>query len=235
LESTLILNRMARIPTYGLALVGMVRPSFLRFLPIWIQHGRHARGWLRVPDAFLLYRLASGRAGEGQIVEIGSAWGRSTICLGAGARRAGAERVTAIDPHTGDTWYLDEIGEGTIDSFTEFSANIAKADLNEWVTPVVMTSEAAAAALPDAPIRLLFIDGLHTLEGVERDIADWVPRVRDGGVIVFDDYDNTAEGVGVRTAVDRLLQSGKVDPTLRRAFNLVWTTRRSGAAETASP
>jgi predicted O-methyltransferase YrrM len=136
--------------------------------------------------------------------------------------------VTAIDPHTGDSWYLDEIGEGRIDSFAEFTANIERAGLGEWVTPIVMTSEAAAVELPAKPIRMLFIDGLHTLEGVQRDIDDWVPRVRDGGFVVFDDYDNAAEGVGVRSAVDRLLQSGLVDPTLRRGFNLVWTTRLSG-------
>jgi hypothetical protein len=46
-----------------------------------------------------------------------------------------------------------------------------------------------------------------------------------GGVVAFDDYDNTAEDVGVRVAVDRLLGSGLVAPALRRGFNLVWTYR----------
>jgi hypothetical protein len=190
-----------------------------------MSYGRHARGWLRFPDGFLLFRLAKARPLDGEIVEIGSAWGRSTICLGAGARSSARERVSAIDPHTGDSWFLQDIGAGRIDSFAEFSANIERAGLSDWVEPIVKTSEAAAQEFPQAPIRLLFVDGLHTLEGVERDIADWVPRVRNGGVIVFDDYDNTADGVGVRMAVDRLLASGLVEPTLRRGFNLVWTRR----------
>jgi predicted O-methyltransferase YrrM len=224
------MSRIARIPSYIRALLGMVRPSFIGFLRVWMQHARHTRGWLRIPDGYLLYRLARGATPHGEVVEIGSAWGRSTICLAAGARSVAGGPVVAIDPHTGDTWFLEESGLDHIDSFTEFSTNIAGAGLSDWVSPVVMTSEAAAAEFPDHPIRLLFIDGLHTLEGVERDIEDWLPRVAVGGVIVFDDYDNVAEGVGVRQAVDRLLASGTVDPHLRRAFNLVWTQRLAGPA-----
>jgi predicted O-methyltransferase YrrM len=202
----------------------MVRPSVLAFLPMWLRHGRTSRGWLRLPDAFLLFRLAKATK-SGAVVEIGSAWGRSTLCLAEGARLAGGEGVTAIDPHSGDPWYLKDAGLGQIDSFAEFAANVARAGLTEWVKPVVMTSEAAAARFPATPIRLLFIDGLHTPEAVQRDITDWVPRVTEGGVIVFDDYDNDSEGVGVREAVDRLLASGTVEPSLHRAFNLVYTRR----------
>ncbi|HEY7701856.1 MAG TPA: class I SAM-dependent methyltransferase [Candidatus Limnocylindrales bacterium] len=218
-------QRVVRIPAYLRSLATLIRPDIVRFLPIWVRHVRHVRGWLRLPDAFLLYRLARARRPAGDIVEIGSAWGRSTVCLAAGSRSVRAERILAIDPHTGDDWFLEETGQERIDSLAEFQANVDGAGLHDWVTPLVTTSELAARERPAGPIRLLFIDGLHTLEGVQRDIADWVPRVAPGGVIVFDDYDNTADGVGVRVAVDRLLDSGLVEPTLRRAFNLVWTYR----------
>ena len=205
---TPVLSRVARIPSYIRAMVGMLRPSFITFFGVWMRHARQTRGWLRIPDGYLLYRLARDATSSGDVVEIGSAWGRSTICLAAGSRSVDGGPVVAIDPHTGDTWFLEESGLDRIDSFTEFSSNIARAGLSDWVAPMVMTSEAAAAEFPDRPIRLLFIDGLHTLEGVEQDIDDWVPRVAAGGVIVFDDYDNVADGVGVREAVDRLLASG---------------------------
>ena len=227
LASTPTTYRLARVPSYLRALAAMLRPSLVPFLPVWLRYVRQTRGWLRIPDGHLLFRLAREGPLEGVIVEIGSAWGRSTLCLAAGSRSANREQVIAIDPHTGDAWFLEEEGVKQIDSFAEFTANVDRAGLGGWVEPRVMTSEAAARDLSAAPIRLLFIDGLHTLEGVERDIADWVPRVRVGGVIVFDDYDNVAEGVGVRTAVDRLLASGLVDPDLHRGFNLVWMYRIS--------
>ena len=87
------------------------------------------------------------------------------------------------------------------------------------------TSSQAAATLPRDPIRLLFIDGLHTYEGVAADIADWVPRVVPGGIIVFDDYMNHDPGVGVKQAVDELLETGLVVRRMHTIFNLTWLTR----------
>jgi MMP 1-O-methyltransferase len=217
-------ERVARIPSYLRALSSLVGPDLIEFLPVWLRVRRRVRGWLRMPDAMLLFRLARHGNGNGEVVEIGSAWGRSTIFLAAGTKVAGREPVTAIDPHTGDAWFLADEGVERIDSFTEFTKNIDDAGLSDWVKPLVMTSEQAAHGA-SAPIRLLFIDGLHTEEAVEGDIADWLPRVVAGGSIIFDDYDNVTEGVGVRAAVDRLLTSGLVEPQLRRAFNLVWTTK----------
>lgn len=220
-------SRLARLPLYARSLASCVRPSFLRFLPLWVSASRSVRGWLRMPDAFLLYRLAADSTVSGSIVEIGSAWGRSTIFLAAGLRYCGEGRVRAIDPHTGDHWFLEREGLDQIDSFSEFTANIRRFSLHEWVEPIVATSHAAAGPTAAEPSRLLFIDGLHTYAGIRQDIDDWVPGVAPGGVIVFDDYDNTEPGVGVRQAVDELLGSGMVEPKLRNCFNLVWTRRLS--------
>ena len=215
-----------RLPAYLVAWLRLVDRDIAAFLRLWHRVDPSVRGWLRAPDAYLLYRLARRGPGVGSIVEIGSAWGRSTVCLAAGSKVAQRERVTAIDPHTGDDWYLEEKGIGPIDSFAEFTKNLQAFRVDDWVQPVRMTSEAAAEAASSEPIRLLFIDGLHTYEGVSTDIRDWVPRVIPGGVVVFDDYPNPDPTVGVRRAVDELLASGLVEPRLRSAFNLTWTVRR---------
>ena len=55
-------------------------------------------GFLDPNEAQLLYRLASEVPAGGVIVEIGSYEGRSTICLGKGAKVNGAN-VWAIDPY----------------------------------------------------------------------------------------------------------------------------------------
>jgi len=146
--------------------------------------------------------------------------------------------VYAIDPHTGDPAYLDPDSSAraqpsghaprshaaAFSSRLEFEANLRRFHVDDWVHPVVSTSDEAARTLKTGPIRLLFIDGLHTYEGVSRDIADWVPRVVPGGVVVFDDYHNPQ--AGVRRAVDELLTSGSVRPELHRAGVLVWAVRR---------
>ena len=46
------------------------------------------------------------------------------------------------------------------------------------------------AQLWDRPINLLFIDGDHSYEGVQKDHNSWVPKVKKGGVILYHDYDH---------------------------------------------
>ncbi len=218
-------QRLGRLPLFIRSLAQCMRPSFVSFARLWAKASPTVRGWLRAPDAYLLYQLARGGPASGQIVEIGSAWGRSTIALAAGTRAARRERVIAIDPHGGDDWYLAEHDLARESSLAEFRDNIKRFGVDQWVDEVVMTSQAAAGVVANEPIRLLFIDGLHTYEGVRSDIETWVPRVVEGGVVVFDDYDNHDPGVGVQRAVDELLASDLVDGHLRKRFNLCWAYR----------
>lgn len=222
--------RISRAPQFFSATVRGIDRNFLAFLRLWLA-ARSVRGWLRMPDAHLLYRLARSAEGSGKVVEIGSAWGRSSVFLAAGCRASSREGLIAIDPHTGDEWFLADAGIRRVNSYDEFRSNLKRFEIADWVEPLVMTSDEAAATVPTQPIRLLFVDGSHTYEAVSRDIHNWVPRLVDGGVVVFDDYPNPDPTVGVRPAVDELLASGLVEPTLHYAFNLVWTRRRAIVGE----
>lgn len=46
----------------------------------------------------------------------------------------------------------------------------------------------AAAKIPNDSVDFIFIDGTHTAEAVARDIADFGPKVRKGGIIAGHDY-----------------------------------------------
>ena len=208
-------------------------------------------GWLNIGDARWLYALAHHGPGSGAIVEIGSAWGRSTICLAAGAKRARRERVYAIDPHTGEPsffanpdnvfiprrWDLPLVSRllgarpipvagPDFSSYALFRENIRRFGVQDWVCPIVSASHDAAQTFGREKIRLLFVDGLHTYEAVKADIDDWVPRVIPGGVIVFDDYFPLGDHPGVKQAVDELVGSGTVG-ALRRGLGVhAWTYKR---------
>jgi hypothetical protein len=54
----------------------------------------------------------------------------------------------------------------------------------------------------DHSVDAVFIDGLHTYEGVEEDIKAWVSKVRIGGSLIFNDYHNKKMFPGVSKAVD---------------------------------
>jgi|CXWL01.1.fsa_nt_gi predicted O-methyltransferase YrrM len=57
------------------------------------------------------------------------------------------------------------------------------------------------------PIDVLYIDGDHSPEGVMRDLISWLPRVKNGGKIIFDDYNDKT---GVKQVVDRLILNNQM-------------------------
>ena len=68
----------------------------------------------------------------------------------------------------------------------EFKRNIASAGLEELVTPIVKTSQDAAASFQDLA-ELLFIDGAHDYASTKADFHAWFPKLVDGGVVALHD------------------------------------------------
>jgi predicted O-methyltransferase YrrM len=160
------------------------------------QQAAAIEGWLSDAQGRALFDAAASSTGAGVIVEIGSWKGRSTTWLAAGARLAG-QRVYAVDPHRGSR---EDPGADTLN---EFLGNLARNGLADVVEPLVMSSEEAAASMT-RPIEVLFIDGDHSYQGVRRDAELWLPRLMDGGKVLFHDV-ATAAYSGPRRIVRRMV------------------------------
>jgi predicted O-methyltransferase YrrM len=160
------------------------------------QRAGAVEGWLSDAQGRALFDAAATATGAGVIVEIGSWKGRSTTWLASGARLAG-QRVYAIDPHRGSR------EDPAVDTLEEFLGNLARNGLADVVEPMIMTSEEAAARIA-GPIELLFIDGDHSYEAVRRDAELWLPRMMDGGTVMFHDV-ATAGYTGPRRIVRRMV------------------------------
>jgi len=133
----------------------------------------------------------------GEIVEIGSYRGKSTVAMGLGSVMISKSKrpIYAIDPFIPDNdWYFD-------DYFSIFWSNVTGAGLENDVIPIPKYSTEAYEDCPGS-IALLFIDGNHSYEAVMHDIAHYTPRVVSGGLVAFHDYWRED---GVRQAVDELL------------------------------
>lgn len=72
-------------------------------------------------------------------------------------------------------------------------------------------SETAVKDFPDEYFDWIYIDGDHQYEFVKKDLELFYPRVKSGGLITGDDYDDAGwwQG-GVKKAVDEFLRTGKV-------------------------
>ncbi len=158
-------------------------------------------GWLTVREAAFLFEAARAVPRGGRIVEIGSFLGRSTICLALGSRAGHGARIVAVDPHIGSPKHASLLR--CTDTWPHFRANLARAGVDDLVTPIHATSSAAAPQVA-GPIDFVFVDGSHELVDVRTDIACWLPKLRAGGVIAFHDSWHMR---GVRAATSDLLRT----------------------------
>ena len=182
-------------------------------------------GWLSEAQGRALFRAAAETTGRGAIVEIGSWKGRSTTWLASGARLAG-RRVYAIDPHCRSR---ENPSAQTLD---EFLGNLARNGLADIVEPLVMTSEAAAAHI-EGPVELLFIDGDHSYEAVRRDAELWLPRLIEGGTVMFHDV-ATAAYSGPRRIVREMVCRSPWFHGISRVGSMIVAHRTGGRGPLAA-
>jgi hypothetical protein len=68
-----------------------------------------------------------------------------------------------------------------------------------------LTSAEAATQVPDASLDFVYIDGRHDFPYIMRDIIDWAPKVRKGGIVSGHDY-FPAYNQGVIPAVEAYMR-----------------------------
>ena len=143
---------------------------------------------------------------EMRIIEIGSYIGESTMIF---ADRF--KEVVSVDPYIND-YDLEDAAC----SFAPFDKVYEQFVRNTLSIPNVKsireTSQNAFSILKDQQWDMVYIDGLHTLEGVSYDIAHYKTIIKPGGFVCGHDY-----GWGnVRHAIGQLLDD-KVDATFKDA------------------
>ncbi|MFJ3949124.1 class I SAM-dependent methyltransferase [Streptomyces sp. Je 1-4] len=163
-----------------------------------------AKGFMPVDEGLALYAAAAEAGTLGlPLVEVGTYCGRSTILLADAARTAGVPAVT-VDHHRGSEeqqpgWeYHDptvvDPEVGRMDTLPTFRRTLHAAGLEEHVIALVGRSPQAAAVW-QAPVGLVFIDGGHTDEHATADYEGWAPHLApDGLLVIHDVFADPADG-----------------------------------------
>lgn len=150
------------------------------------------------------------------IVEIGTAWGGMANAVLASTKQE--TRFHAVDP------FLPAYDDGDDQSnlykalmvqhhanssqFSQAYAAAMRSNLNGKYGPRYQLhhdlSTVAVSDFADNSCDIVFVDGLHTEVGVRDDIIAWRPKVKKGGMLIFNDYGGKAERVfpGVTKAVN---------------------------------
>ena len=79
------------------------------------------------------------------------------------------------------------------------------------------TSDTMIPVLEDATVDFVYIDGDHSPEQVYKDAVNMLPKVKDNGVILFDDYQFVVNNVVTAQGIDKFLaeQGSKVQLLLK--------------------
>jgi len=148
-------------------------------------------GWCSKEKASFLIDLILARQPK-IIVEIGVFGGKSLVPMALSLKSLGKGVVYGVDP-----WCADESAAGmdpeSLKWWSELNHNyildslvqkINAYELNDHVSLLRVTSERC----PEIPnIDLLHIDGNHSERTSFIDVTKWVPLVKAGGYIIFDD------------------------------------------------
>lgn len=163
-------EHLAAMTTLGAELAGHLTPREVRFLALAAA----------VPTA------------SGDLLEIGSFLGKSTIILAKSAALAGAGAVAAVDPLlvTGPT---DPKDADPASVATRFRDNLRAHGVEALVDFHQVTSAELGRSW-DRPLRLLWIDGDHTCEGARIDFRAFAPHLAPGGIVALHDVLHRYEG-----------------------------------------
>ena len=132
-----------------------------------------------------LAMLAACPTASGEILEIGSFRGRSTVALSLAASMGGEGSVVAVDPMV-----MPSAADADTDAEPErcraLLGNLARCGVAHKVE-FHQTFSGELAKRWDRKLRLLWIDGLHTYDGVKIDFDGFAPHLADGAIIAIHD------------------------------------------------
>jgi len=160
----------------------------------------YLEGWCSPQKADFLLDLVLQSKPQ-KIVEIGVWNGKSLIPIAYALHINQSGRIYGIDPWDSSAslqglqnednkyfWYSADHGR----VYKKLVQKLQEFNLIEQVELVTTTSE---KALPIYDIDILHIDGNHSQEASFHDVQKWVPFVKKGGYIIFDDMNWFENGV----------------------------------------
>lgn len=154
--------------------------------------------------------FADNCTNDSVIVEVGSWVGRSISFLGVELLNRGkSPKVYCVDTWLGSKEHNNDyytqgghelLKDKNNDSlYKMFLKNIEP--IKKVLTLLRLPSVEAAKTFADGSIDFLFLDASHEEEDVYRDITEWYPKIKTGGVFSGHDYGDA--WVGVRMAVNK--------------------------------
>src|SRR5215204_3190373 len=186
------------------SVAGRLPDGFEQFTTELLREADGVEGYLAPNEMRFLALMAACPTADGEILEIGSFKGKSTIILAKASQLAGDTIVNAVDPMTAPS-ETDPDLHGQPTSFIDFEKNIAAHGVADRIR-FHQTFSYELAKTWTKPLRLLWIDGDHTYAGTKLDFDGFAPHLVDKGIVAIHDVLHEFEG-GARVFLESVLRS----------------------------
>lgn len=143
-------------------------------------------------------------------------------------------KVFAVDHWEGSegTWLKDEAQSSDI--FSIFKRNMITLGVWDIVHPLVMDSLTASEIFTDGILDLIFIDADHRYECVKKDIAAWLSKLKDGGILCghdcegyYSEYSEEAKKMINEHLADEYIADMKCHPGVVKALHEIFQGKYS--------
>jgi hypothetical protein len=172
-----------------------------------METAAHIPGWLAPEEAVALYRLGYGA--DGDILELGTFYGKSTFLIARGIRDAGKpHRVLTVDVH----WRGQNAESGrdlvlAVQPVLAMNRLIREQDMERTIIQMLGWSDVCARLVDLRRVHAVFIDCGHDYISCSRDFQAVMEQIPAGRTIrlLFHDYGPTFPGV--QRVVDEMVRA----------------------------
>ena len=158
-------------------------------------------------DIFSLYRKMVEKFDSGShFVEVGAFLGKSAVYMAVEIINSGKNiKFDCIDHWQGSEEHNNNDEVNLERLYEDFLENIKP--VKDIINPIRANSIDASKLYKPNSLDFIFIDASHDTDSVKADLAYWMPRVKEDGVIAGDDINNE----GVANAVKWFFDNEKLD------------------------
>lgn len=154
------------------SLPGMRVLTEVNFVPSTVRVETPDDTYLSRWEGAFLEGLAASCPDPARMVDIGTGKGASLVRMLIGLALHGDAFVWSFD----------------IEDCPDAVDLVVKAQIPNWRYKCIQADSATGSIVVTEKLDLIYVDGSHAKQGVERDVDAWAGKLKVGGVIVFHDY-----------------------------------------------
>ena len=166
--------------------------DFENFTAGLIGTTKNIEWFLSEKEMKFLALLAACPTAKGEILEIGSFKGKSTVILAKGASLTSETNIVAVDPLTSPSTTDPDL-QGEESCLKDFQTNLRNAGIEKYVE-FHQKYSSELAKFWNRDIRLLWIDGDHTYSGTKSDFDMFSRFLSNGAIIAIHDVLHVLHG-----------------------------------------